>query len=143
MPLLHVYVPHGLLDSRTKSELAERLTTTLLEVERIPNSPAARAMSWIFWHEMPNGTWCVSSSDPAQARCLVEVVAPLGFLDAKQKQAAISRLTADVASHWGAPDTIESRLRIWIIIREVPEGSWGVAGHVAPSAVMMSGLGGK
>ena len=73
-------------------------------------------------------------------RCLIEVVAPAGLLDAGQKEAAIQRLTQEMLGGWSAGDSIETRVRTWVVVREVPEGSWGVAGCVAPSAVILSGL---
>jgi phenylpyruvate tautomerase PptA (4-oxalocrotonate tautomerase family) len=143
MPLIHVYVPEGVVDTRTKAELGQRLALSLLEIEKVPDSPTARAMSWVFWHEMPEGSWVVPDGAPAGStpiRCLVEVVAPAGLLDAGQKEATIQRLTADLLTHGSIPDTIETRLRVWIVVREVPDGSWGVAGCVAPSSMILSGL---
>ena len=141
MPLIHLYVPEGLVTAQAKRAIGERLAVALLDVERIPDSPAARAMSWIFWHDMPEDCWMVPGTEGAgPPRCLIEVVAPAGLLDAGQKEAAIQRLTQEVLGGWGAGDSIETRVRTWVVVREVPEGSWGVAGCVAPSAMILSGL---
>jgi phenylpyruvate tautomerase PptA (4-oxalocrotonate tautomerase family) len=142
VPLLHVYVPKGLVAPETRRALGVKMTTTLLEVERIPDNEAARAMSWVLWHEMAEVAWIVPGLDPSTPRCLVEVIAPSGLLDASQKEAAVQRLTADIVAAWSAPDSMEARLRVWVIVRDVPDGSWGVAGFIAPSAVIKSGLSG-
>src|SRR5262245_23301134 len=101
-------------------------------------------MSWIFWHDMPEACWMVpgTAAPTSQARrhappprgvsggprppdedgagpprCLIEIVAPAGLLDAGQKEAAIQRLTQEVLGGWAAGDSIETRVRTWVVVR--------------------------
>jgi phenylpyruvate tautomerase PptA (4-oxalocrotonate tautomerase family) len=84
----------------------------------------------------------VPGLEPKTARCLVEVVAPDGLLRADQKATLVRRLTEDIASVCPDFAPMEAKLRIWIVVRDVPDGSWGVAGFIASASVIKSGLGG-
>ncbi len=55
MPLFDLTLPAGALPRSALTALIEGLTTTALHWEGIPDTPASRAMAWVFVHELPSG----------------------------------------------------------------------------------------
>ena len=55
MPMIDLTLPAGALQRSALTTLVEDLTTTALHWEGIPDTPASRAMAWVFVHELPSG----------------------------------------------------------------------------------------
>jgi len=55
MPILHVYVTEGLLNTEQKGRLFEGLTQAVLRGEGAPDNPKTRSVTWVFLHELKKG----------------------------------------------------------------------------------------
>ncbi len=65
----------------------------------------------------------------ASARYRVTVTVPEGALDDERKQELVSEITTQVLAAEGSDDPTAS-FRVWVMIREVPNGNWGGAGRI-------------
>ena len=59
---------------------------------------------------------------------MVEVTVPDGALSDRRKAGLVEEVTGDVleATGWGD----EAALRVWVLIREVPDGNWGAGKQI-------------
>ena len=127
MPVLHVYVPERSLSEPQKKKLFEGLTRAVLRGEGAPDTPKARAVTWVFLHEMPKGTWAVGGVTSSFLRFLVEIDLPQGTLnDRRRKRMAegIGKVLSDVAGHTLQP--VDSLVKI----QEIIDGDWSAGGQV-------------
>ncbi|MFD9664576.1 4-oxalocrotonate tautomerase family protein [Rhodococcus sp. NPDC059968] len=61
-------------------------------------------------------------------RVRVDVTVPAGALSDRRRQGLITEVPADVLSAAGLGES--DGLRVWVLVHEEPEGTWGAAGHV-------------
>lgn len=120
MPMIDVYAPAGTF--RDPEALAQRLATTLMEVEAVPPIALFRRNTAAFVHE-PTALSTVSGEHD---RVRVQVLTNAGALDREKQLAAVERLTADIADAAGDPSIAE---RTWVLLTEAIPGGWGIAGH--------------
>jgi len=127
MPVVHVYVPEGSLSEPQKKKLFEGLTCAVLRGEGAPDTPKARAITWVFLHETPKGTWAVGGVASSFLRFLVEISLPQGTLNDRRRTriaAGIGKVLCDVAGRTLAPE--DSLVKI----QEIIDGDWSAAGQV-------------
>ncbi len=58
----------------------------------------------------------------------VNISVPEGALSDRRKQELVSEATRVISEAAGLTD--QDGLRVWVIIRDVPEGNWGAAGNI-------------
>ena len=85
MPIVHVYVSEGLLNDAQKTRLFEGLTKAVLRGEAAPDTPNARAVTWIFLHEVKKGTWAVGGVVSNALQILVDIEVPQGALNDRRR----------------------------------------------------------
>lgn len=127
MPMIEVVVPEGTLDGIRRGALIKELTAAVLKVEGVPDSPQARALTWVFVNEAPRDAWAAGGASPSGPRFLVRVTVPVGTLSVARKR----RMGLDVyklLSRFSGKDL--SPDEAWIIVYEVPEGHWTAGGKV-------------
>ena len=127
MPVLHVYVPEGSLSEPQKKKLFEGLTRAVLRGEGAPDTPKARAVTWVFLHEMPKGTWAVGGVTSSFLRFLIEIDLPRGTLnDRRRKRMAsgVAKVLSEVAGRTLQP--VDSLVKI----QEIIDGDWSAGGQV-------------
>jgi 4-oxalocrotonate tautomerase family enzyme len=127
MPVLHVYVPEGSLNEPQKKKLFEGLTRAVLRGEGAPDTPRARAVTWVFLHETPKGTWAVGGVASSFLRFLVEIDLPQGSLNDRRRKrmaAGIAKVLTDVVGRNLPP--VDSLVKI----QEIIDGDWSAGGQV-------------
>lgn len=131
MPQIELTVPRGALTAEATDALMADMTTTLLRWEGAPtDSPGAREVSWGYVHEVePARTYHGGASAAGgPPRYRIDVTVPQGALDAEKKNGMVGDLTRLVLAAEGTEDPA-APMRVWVIVREVPDGNWGGAGR--------------
>jgi phenylpyruvate tautomerase PptA (4-oxalocrotonate tautomerase family) len=128
MPMIDLTVPKGVLDATTRDELLDELATTLLRAERAPDTEFFRSITWVYAHEIDPGNLAVGGRSGGEPRFRVEITVPDGALSERRKAELVTGVTGAVLRAAGLGES--EGLRVWTLIREVPEGNWGAAGQV-------------
>jgi phenylpyruvate tautomerase PptA (4-oxalocrotonate tautomerase family) len=131
MPMIDLTVPRGALSDTAKARLMKTLTRTLLTWEGAkPGNTAAESIAWTFLHEPVLIT--VAGDPVQQPRYRVVVGVPQGSLDEHAKAGLVAAVTEQVLQaekngHGTSPD---DGFRVWVIVNEIPDGTWGSAGRI-------------
>jgi phenylpyruvate tautomerase PptA (4-oxalocrotonate tautomerase family) len=127
MPKLDLTIPAGTLSSDEAQGLARELGATLLRWEGAPDTEFFRSITWAHLHELPADS--IQTPDGvAEPHAVVEVTVPQGALSERRKAGLVEDATEAVleATGWGE----SAAVRVWTLIHEVPEGSWGAGGQI-------------
>ena len=126
MPKVFIHCPEGTFSDDALAALAEEITTTGLECERLPDTPYVRSNIWIYAQEYATGK-VFHGGKPGGTRVIsLEVNVVEGALDAESRNELIARFTNVVGKHAGIP--AEERIPVYIVIREVAPRDWGMFG---------------
>lgn len=128
MPVFELTYPEGALDPDARAQLLEDLTTALLRAERAPDTEFFRNVTWSFVHELPVGSVLAAGRPVEQPTFKVDVTTPQGALSDRRREELVGEATRLVREAAGIPE--EEALRVWVLMHEVAEGSWGAGGHV-------------
>jgi phenylpyruvate tautomerase PptA (4-oxalocrotonate tautomerase family) len=131
MPMIDLTVPKGTLSERSKAELMETLTHTLLKWEGAgPDNRRAQSIAWTFLHEPELVTVAGRPTTEAVYRVIVGV--PEGSIGDEEKQGLVAEVTEQVlrAENPHSDPTSRAARRVWVIIDEIPDGSWGGQGRI-------------
>ncbi|WP_330252988.1 tautomerase family protein [Nocardia sp. NBC_00565] len=126
MPMIQLTLPGGVLTAERRTELRKTLETTLLQWEGAPDTAFFRSLAWSRVDEVPDGAFGSAEDDLPRFR--VDVTVPEGALSERRKAGLITAVTTDVLTAAGLSDA--DGLRVWVLIHEQPEGTWGAAGNV-------------
>jgi phenylpyruvate tautomerase PptA (4-oxalocrotonate tautomerase family) len=132
MPMIDLTLPKGALSDRAKTELMEALTHTLLKWEGAKSdNRRARSIAWTFLHEPELVT--VAGRPTEKPRYRVVVGVPQGSIGDEEKQGLVAEVTDQVlrAENPDSDPTPRSANRVWVIIDEIPDGSWGGGGRIS------------
>jgi phenylpyruvate tautomerase PptA (4-oxalocrotonate tautomerase family) len=128
MPVFEVTYPEGALSADARSKLMEDLTTALLRAERAPDTEFFRSITWSYVHELPAGA-VRAAGRPVDAPIFkIDVTTPEGALSDRRREELVAEATRIVKDVAGIPD--EDALRVWVLMHEVADGSWGAGGQV-------------
>jgi phenylpyruvate tautomerase PptA (4-oxalocrotonate tautomerase family) len=128
MPMMDLTYPAGALTADARSSLVEELTTRLLRAERAPDTDFFRDITWVYVHELPEGTVLAAGKPVDKPTFRLQVTVPQGALSDRRKQEFVTVATEAVSEKSGLSDA--DALRIWVVINEVPDGNWGAGGQV-------------
>jgi phenylpyruvate tautomerase PptA (4-oxalocrotonate tautomerase family) len=128
MPMIDVTYPQGALTAEARASLVEGLTTVLLRAERAPDTEFFRGVTWVYLHELPEGSVHAGAQPVAAATFRVEVTTPEGALSDRRRKELVAEATRVVCESARIPE--EEAMRVWVLCREIAEGSWGAGGHV-------------
>ena len=132
MPQIELTYPHGALAIESRDPLLDRLAETLLRWEGAPDNEFFRSIAWIYAHELPDGALAVGGRrDDTAPRYRLDVTVPDGALSARRKAGLVeelTRLVLETAEGSDVADDDAAKLRVWVLIRELPNGNWGAAG---------------
>jgi phenylpyruvate tautomerase PptA (4-oxalocrotonate tautomerase family) len=128
MPIMDVTYPQGALTEDQRTELADELTTVLLRAERAPDTDFFREVTWVFVHELPEGTVLTAGRPVEQPIFRVECTTPEGALSDRRREELVAEATRVVREVAGIAE--EDAMRIFVLCREIDEGSWGAGGQV-------------
>lgn len=126
MPLIDLTYSAGTIAAADRPTLIDELTTKLLHWEGAPNDEFFRSIAWVHVHELP-GEAVNAAAAPVSA-VKIDVTVPEGALSERRKAGLVDDLTASVHAH--STLTQDEGIRVWVLIREVPDGNWGAAGKV-------------
>ena len=128
MPMIDVTYPEGALDDDERGRLVEGLTTTLLRAERAPDTQFFRDITFVYVHELP-ASHVFAGAKPVEAPDLPRRGdnARRRALRSQARGAGRARLEL-VQEITGIGD--DAAMRVWILCKEIDEGSWGAGGNV-------------
>ncbi len=126
MPIMDLTFPAGTLDAGEQQALVDDLTTALLRAERAPDTEFFRNITWVFLHERPEGHVLAGGRPVEQPVVRLEVTTPEGALSDRRRGELVGEATRLISEATG----IEDPLRIWVLCREIAEGSWGAGGSI-------------
>ncbi|KJK47459.1 4-oxalocrotonate tautomerase [Lentzea aerocolonigenes] len=126
MPMIELTAPAGSLTDAGRKSVQRDLATLLLKWEGAPDNDFFRSVAWTYLHELPAGAQTTALDDAPRFR--VDVTVPVGALSDRRKEGLIKEATELVLEAAGldAGDAI----RVWVLIHEQPEGTWGAGGQV-------------
>jgi phenylpyruvate tautomerase PptA (4-oxalocrotonate tautomerase family) len=127
MPLLELTVPEGELSDESKAELQSELAAALLRWEGAPDTEFFRSISWCHLEELP--AEAIRTPDGvAEPHAVIKVTTPQGALSDRRRAGMVEEMTKLVleGTGWGH----EAGLRVWVMCREIDEGSWGAGGQI-------------
>jgi len=144
MPLVRINYPQGALPQPQKAQIAADLTEVVLDAEVDAVTEAGRAVTVVQFIEAPATDWAVGgklrSETPESSRVnhfVVDVIVLEGLLEGVRRNAVHKRVTD--AFKRAFPSEPMLALRVWVLIHEVREGSWGAAGNTV-SALDVAGF---
>jgi len=128
MPMIDLTLPAGALDDDARSWLVDELLTALLRWEGAPDNDLSRSLAWAFVHDATVVTADLASSGLPHYR--VGLRTPAGALDDVKRAGLVAEVTELVLRAEGSLNTPENAFRVWVILDEVPDGSWGAEGRI-------------
>ncbi|MEV6276678.1 tautomerase family protein [Nocardia sp. NPDC051832] len=126
MPMIHLTVPVGVLADQARGELLKSLPQALLKWEGAPDTAFFRAQAWCRVEEVADGGFAALADDLPRVR--VDVTVPEGGLSERRKAGLVEEVTAQILAAAGLSEN--DALRVWVLIHEQPEGTWGAAGNI-------------
>src|SRR3954449_7576103 len=129
VPLIDLTMPAGALDADARAALVDRLGETLLRWEGAPPTEFFKSIMWVHVHELAPEAVNAAGRPVAEPHFRIDVTVPEGALSERRKEGAVKELTEAVTDAAGI-DADEALRRVWVLVREVPEGNWGAGGQV-------------
>jgi len=126
MPQIQLTVPAGSLTDEGRATIQKTLANVLLKWEGAPDNEFFRAQAWSYLHELPAGMQVTAEDD--QPRFRVDVTVPAGALNEGRKSGLVEEATQAVLAAAGL-DAGEA-LRVWVLVNEQPDGTWGAGGQI-------------
>ncbi|MGQ4383075.1 tautomerase family protein [Streptomyces sp. SAS_270] len=134
MPSIRLTVPAGALSEQGRRSVQRDLAAVLLRWEGAPDTPFFRAQAWSYLLELPAGAQTTTEDDAP--RFLVEVTVPQGALSERRKAGLVEEVTQTVLSAAGL--AADEALRVWVLVHEQPDGTWGAGGSVLRHADLVA-----
>ena len=126
MPMIKLTVSAGVLGSETRRELQNTLAATLLKWEGAPDTAFFRAQAWSQVDEVSRDAF--TALGDGEPRFRVDVTVPEGALSQRRKEGLVNEATANVLTAAGLTEA--DALRVWVLIHEQPEGTWGAGANI-------------
>ncbi|WP_030518334.1 tautomerase family protein [Nocardia sp. NRRL WC-3656] len=126
MPMIHLTAPAGALSGPARDELLRSLPKTLLKWEGAPDTAFFRAQAWCRVEDVAAGGFAALEDDLPRFR--VDVTVPEGGLSPRRKAGLVTDVTEQVLTAAGLADG--DAWRVWVLIHEQPEGTWGAGGSI-------------
>jgi phenylpyruvate tautomerase PptA (4-oxalocrotonate tautomerase family) len=127
MPMIDLTYPQGSIAPEAREELLEELATKLLEAEKAPDTEFFRSITWVYANEIAADALAVGGRPGGEPRFRVQITVPEGALSDRRKGILVDSVNRAVLRAAGLEES--EGLRVWTLIREVPDGNWGAAGQ--------------
>ena len=127
MPMIELTYPKGAIPADAREGLLDDLATRLLAAEKAPDTEFFRSITWVYANEIDAPDLAVGGRPGGDARFRVQVTVPDGALSDRRKGILVDSVNEVVLEAAGLPES--EGLRVWTLIREVPDGNWGAAGQ--------------
>jgi phenylpyruvate tautomerase PptA (4-oxalocrotonate tautomerase family) len=134
MPMIRITTPTGSLTAEGRATVQRDLAAALLRWEGAPDTAFFRANAWSHLVEPPEGA--LIAAEDETPRFLVEVTVPQGALSERRKAGLVQEATRIVLAAAGLPET--EAARVWVLVHEQPEGTWGAGGRVVRYADLIA-----
>ncbi|MDX2522808.1 tautomerase family protein [Streptomyces europaeiscabiei] len=134
MPMIRLTAPAGALTEQGRQSIQRDLAAVLLRWEGAPDTAFFRAQAWSYLTELPAGAQTTAEDDAP--RFLVEVTVPHGALSERRKTGLVEEATKTVLA--AADLGPDEALRVWVLVHEQPEGTWGAGGSVVRYADLVA-----
>ena len=146
MPVVRVTYPGGALAPAQKRHIAAELTDIVLDAEVDAITDAGKMVTVIHFLEAGADDWAVAGELRSAAAAgpdhfIVDVVVLEGLLDAGRRTAVHERVTAAFRAAFGESDPLLA-FRVWVLIHDVSEGSWGAGGRTVSALDVAQFIGG-
>jgi phenylpyruvate tautomerase PptA (4-oxalocrotonate tautomerase family) len=128
MPMIDLTLPAGALSAVTRARLVDDLLAVLLRWEGAPDNVRSKSLAWAFVNVADTVT--AASSPSGRPHYRVELRTPHGALDDVRRAGLVAEVTEVVLRAEGSPMTPPNAFRVWVILSEVAEGSWGAGGRI-------------
>jgi len=102
------------------------LAATLLKWEGAPDTAFFRAQAWSHVDEVRGNAF--TALEGGEPRFRLDVTVPEGGLSQRRKEGLVKDATDNMLAAAGLTET--DALRVWVLIHEQPEGTWGAAGNI-------------
>ncbi|CCK25108.1 hypothetical protein BN159_0729 [Streptomyces davaonensis JCM 4913] len=134
MPMIRLTAPAGSLTEEGRHGVQRELAAVLLRWEGAPDTAFFRGQAWSYLVELPEGAQVTAEDE--EPRFLVEVTVPQSALSQRRKSGLVEEVTRAVlgAAGLGA----EGALRVWVLVHEQPDGTWGAGGSVVRYADLVA-----
>jgi phenylpyruvate tautomerase PptA (4-oxalocrotonate tautomerase family) len=144
MPVVRLSYPRGALSRERKQKLAASITEIVLDAEVDAVTPMGRAVTVVHFNEAGDDDWAIggelrSTLDSPPTHFIVDVIVLEGLLEGERRGSVHSRITQAFQQAFADVDDPMLPLRIWVLVHEVREGSWGAAGTTV-SALDVAGF---
>lgn len=126
MPMIRLTAPAGALTEQGRQSVQRDLAAVLLRWEGAPDTAFFRAQAWSYLTELAEGVQTTAEDDAP--RFLVEVTVPQGALSERRKAGLVEEATKAVLAAAGLSQ--DDALRVWVLVHEQPDGTWGAGGSV-------------
>ena len=136
MPNIDLTFETGSLDEAQQTAIARELCDILMEIEGTKGSTGiALAGTWVILNEVkPHSIAAGGRRDLPQPCFRMIVTVPAGALNFEKKSAAVERLSLALLKIIGSEPTQDQRLRVYCLINDLAEPSWGFMGHLFTAA---------
>jgi phenylpyruvate tautomerase PptA (4-oxalocrotonate tautomerase family) len=132
--MIRLTVPAGALTADARTTVQRDLASVLLRWEGAPDTAFFRAQAWSHLVELPEGAQTTAGDDAP--RFLVEATVPQGALSERRKAGLVEDATKTVLAAAGL--TPAEALRVWVLVHEQPDGTWGAGGSVVRHADLVA-----
>ncbi|KKD02183.1 tautomerase family protein [Streptomyces sp. WM6386] len=126
MPMIRLTAPAGALTEQGRQSIQRDLAAVLLRWEGAPDTAFFRGQAWSYLVDLPDGAQITAGDDAP--RFLVEVNVPQGALSERRKAGLVEEATKSVLAAAGLGPN--DALRVWVLVHEQPDGTWGAGGSV-------------
>lgn len=134
MPMIRLTAPAGALTEQGRDSVRKDLAKVLLRWEGAPDTAFFRAQAWSYLLELPEGAQ--TTAEDGAPRFLAEVTVPQGALSERRRAGLVEEVTKTVLAAAGlAPDEAP---RVWVLVHEQPDGTWGAGGSVIRHADLVA-----
>jgi phenylpyruvate tautomerase PptA (4-oxalocrotonate tautomerase family) len=134
MPMIELTAPAGSLTDEGRAGVQRALAGALLRWEGAPDTAFFRSVAWSYLHELPAGAQTTAEDDAPRFRVVVTV--PEGALSPRRTAGLIGEATTLVLEAAGL--AASEAPRVWVLVREQPEGTWGAGGAVVRRADLVA-----
>jgi phenylpyruvate tautomerase PptA (4-oxalocrotonate tautomerase family) len=131
MPLVEVIHPEGSFDAAARKDLLGKLSSICLRWEGIDITDASQSIAWVYLDERPADTIAAGGKPLSQNVYLVNVRVMVGFMDDERIEGLAAEVTQAILEADGSEGTGDPR--VFVIVEEVPSGTWAVDGKVWPT----------
>ena len=134
MPLVRITYPRGALIPEQKRQIAHALTEIVLDAEVDAVTDAGRMVTVVHFNEAAADDWAVggelrSTAAGAPNHFIVDLIVLDGLLEGRRRSDTHRRVTEAFQKAFGEAGDPMLPFRVWVLVHEVREGSWGAGGQ--------------